>query len=139
MARAAFLMDRFMRSFGLEGRAFVPLLSSFACAIPGIMAARTLASHKQRLITIAIAPLMSCSARLPVYVLLISAFIPDKRVWLFNMQSFSHDLSILFRLIYGDDCSIFDEVFIKGRESVSLYSRTPWIQAAAMEKSVLFS
>ncbi|MDF1702044.1 MAG: ferrous iron transport protein B [Planctomycetota bacterium] len=76
MARAAFLIDRLMRVAGLSGKAFVPLMSSFACAIPGIMAARTIESRRDRLVTILVAPLMSCSARLPVYVLLIGAFIP---------------------------------------------------------------
>ena len=78
MARAAFLMDKLMGSVGLHGRAFIPLLSSFACAIPGIMATRTIENRKDRLITIMIAPLMTCSARLPVYTLLIAAFIPRK-------------------------------------------------------------
>lgn len=77
MARAAFLMDRVMASVGLPGRAFLPLLSSFACAIPGIMATRTMDRRNDRLATILIAPFMSCSARLPVYALLIGAFIPD--------------------------------------------------------------
>jgi ferrous iron transport protein B len=76
MARAAFLIDRLMRGVGLSGKAFVPLMSSFACAIPGIMSARTIESRRDRLVTILVAPLMSCSARLPVYVLLIGAFIP---------------------------------------------------------------
>ncbi|NVJ97425.1 MAG: ferrous iron transporter B [Alphaproteobacteria bacterium] len=80
MARAAFLMDRLMASVGLNGRAFIPLLSSFACAIPGIMAARTIADPKDRLTTILIAPLMTCSARLPVYTVLIGAVIPDTNV-----------------------------------------------------------
>ena len=81
MTRAAFLMDRLMSMVGLNGRAFIPLLSSFACAIPGIMAARTIAHPPDRLTTILIAPLMTCSARLPVYVLLIAAFIPNTTVW----------------------------------------------------------
>ncbi len=81
MTRAAFLMDRLMSAVGLNGRAFIPLLSSFACAIPGIMAARTIAHPLDRLVTILIAPLMTCSARLPVYVLLIAAFIPNTAVW----------------------------------------------------------
>ena len=87
MARAAFLMDRVMAGFGLSGRSFIPLLSSFACAIPGIMAARTIDNQRDRIATILIAPLMSCSARLPVYVLLISAFIPAQTVWgIFGLQ-----------------------------------------------------
>ncbi len=80
MSRAAFIMDRFMRVAGLSGRSVIPLLSSFACAIPGIMATRTINKTHDRLLTIMIAPLMSCSARLPVYTLLISAFIPQKRI-----------------------------------------------------------
>lgn len=77
LSRAAFLVDRLMGFFGLQGRSFVPLLGSFACAIPGIMSARIIPSEKDRLTTILIAPLMTCSARLPVYILLITAFIPD--------------------------------------------------------------
>lgn len=80
MVRAAFMMDRLMAGVGLSGRAFIPLLSSFACAIPGIMATRTISDEKERLSTILIAPLMTCSARLPVYTIIIAAFIPDRAV-----------------------------------------------------------
>lgn len=80
MARAAFIMDKLMAKVGLNGRAFIPLLSSFACAIPGIMATRTIANHRDRITTIMIAPLMTCSARLPVYTLMIAAFIPNDTV-----------------------------------------------------------
>jgi ferrous iron transport protein B len=80
MARAAFVMDRVMSRVGLHGRSFVPLLSSFACAIPGIMAARTIANRRDRLTTILIAPMMTCSARLPVYGLLIASFVPARRL-----------------------------------------------------------
>lgn len=80
MARAAFLMDRLMSRVGLHGKSFIPLVSSFACAIPGIMSTRTIGDRKARLITILVAPLMSCSARLPVYALMIGAFIPGKVV-----------------------------------------------------------
>ncbi len=87
MSRAAFLMDRSMGKVGLHGRAFIPLLSSFACAIPGIMATRTIGNRRDRLATIFIAPLMTCSARLPVYALLIAAFIPNTLVWgIFGLQ-----------------------------------------------------
>jgi ferrous iron transport protein B len=79
MARAAFLMDRLMAGVGLSGKSFIPLLSSFACAIPGVMATRTIENRRDRLATILIAPLMSCSARLPVYVILIGAFVPAER------------------------------------------------------------
>ncbi len=80
MARAAFLMDRLMSKVGLHGKSFIPMLSSFACAIPGIMATRTIETPKDRLVTILVAPLMSCSARLPVYTLLIGACIPQMKV-----------------------------------------------------------
>jgi ferrous iron transport protein B len=81
LPRAAFLLDRMMGSVGLSGRAFIPLLSSFACAIPGIMATRTIQNPRDRLATIMIAPLMTCSARLPVYALIIGAFIPRRILW----------------------------------------------------------
>ena len=81
MARAAFVIDRLMGRIGLEGRSFVALLSSYACAVPGIMATRTIPSPRDRLVTILVAPLMTCSARLPVYALLIAAFVPDRTVW----------------------------------------------------------
>ena len=80
LPRAAFLLDRLMGGVGLSGRAFIPLLSSFACAIPGVMAARTIQNPRDRLVTIMIAPLMTCSARLPVYALIIAAFIPEREV-----------------------------------------------------------
>lgn len=87
LPRAAFLLDRMMFKAGLTGRSFIPLLSSFACAIPGIMATRSIQDPRDRLTTILVAPLMTCSARLPVYTLLIAAFIPNSSVWgLFNMQ-----------------------------------------------------
>ena len=87
MARAAFLMDKIMGGAGLHGRAFIPLLSSFACAIPGVMAARVIDSKRDRMTTILVAPLMTCSARIPVYTLIIAAFIPNETVWGFaNLQ-----------------------------------------------------
>lgn len=87
LPRAAFLLDKLMFKAGLSGRAFIPLLSSFACAVPGIMASRTISDPRDRLTTIFVAPLMTCSARLPVYALLIAAFIPEQTVWGFmNLQ-----------------------------------------------------
>ncbi len=87
LPRAAFLLDRMMAAAGLSGRSFIPLLSSFACAVPGIMSTRSIQDPRDRLATILVAPLMTCSARLPVYALLIGAFIPQKTVWgLFNQQ-----------------------------------------------------
>ncbi|MEL0027558.1 MAG: ferrous iron transporter B [Perlucidibaca sp.] len=97
LPRAAFLLDRMMFKAGLTGRAFIPLLSSFACAIPGIMATRSISDPRDRLVTILVAPLMTCSARLPVYTLLIGAFIPSQTVWgLFNLQGI-----VLFGLYFG--------------------------------------
>lgn len=97
LPRAAFLLDRVMGTVGLSGRSFIPLLSSFACAIPGIMAARSIPNWRDRLVTIMIAPLMTCSARLPVYALLIAAFIPEQTVGgIFNLQGL-----VLFALYLG--------------------------------------
>jgi ferrous iron transport protein B len=86
LPRAAFLLDRLMGGVGLSGRSFIPLLSSFSCAIPGIMATRTIPSVRDRMATILLAPMMTCSARLPVYALIIGAFIPRRSVGLFNLQ-----------------------------------------------------
>jgi ferrous iron transport protein B len=97
LPRAAFLLDRVMGRVGLSGRSFIPLLSSFACAVPGIMATRTITHWRDRLVTIMIAPLMTCSARLPVYALLIGAFIPSQTVGgLFNLQGL-----VMFGLYVG--------------------------------------
>jgi ferrous iron transport protein B len=97
LPRAAFLLDRFMVGAGLSGRSFIPLLSSFACAVPGIMATRTIQDPRDRLATILVAPLMTCSARLPVYALLIAAFIPARPVLgLFNLQGL-----VLFALYFA--------------------------------------
>ncbi|MBO9679368.1 MAG: ferrous iron transporter B [Acidovorax sp.] len=97
LPRAAFLLDRTMGAVGLSGRSFIPLLSSFACAVPGIMATRSISSWRDRLVTILIAPLMTCSARLPVYALLIGAFIPGRTVGgVFNLQGL-----VLFGLYVG--------------------------------------
>ena len=97
LPRAAFLLDRLMGTVGLSGRSFIPLLSSFACAVPGIMATRSIPDWRDRLVTILIAPLMTCSARLPVYALLIAAFIPERTVaGVFNLQGV-----VLFALYLG--------------------------------------
>lgn len=88
MARISFLTDRLMRSVGLNGRSVMPLISGMACAVPAIMATRTIQNRKERFITIMVTPLMSCSARLPVYTILIGLVIPDKSIWIFNLQGF---------------------------------------------------
>lgn len=98
LPRAAYLLDRMMGGLGLSGRSFIPLLSSFACAIPGIMAARTIADPRDRLVTIALAPLMTCSARLPVYTLLIGAFVPARQLTLAGGFGFGLQGLVLFGL-----------------------------------------
>ncbi len=90
ISRAALITDRFMGLFGLNGKAFLPYMSGFACAIPGIMAARTLTNQRERLATIMTLPLITCSARLPVYILLVGTFVPEKKIWgIFNSQALS--------------------------------------------------
>ena len=96
LPRAAYLLDRVMGSVGLSGRAFIPLLSSFACAVPGIMATRTIPTPRDRIATIMVAPLMTCSARLPVYALLIGAFVPARDMFGFNLQGV-----VLFALYFA--------------------------------------
>jgi ferrous iron transport protein B len=110
LPRAAFMLDRLMGRVGLSGRAFIPLLSSFACAIPGIMAARTIPSARDRLATIMIAPLMTCSARLPVYALLIGAFIPQHSVGPFNLRGL-----VLFALYVAGVVSALAVAFVLKR------------------------
>jgi ferrous iron transport protein B len=89
MSRAAFLMDRLLSRVGLSGKSFIPMLSSFACAVPGVMATRTIENPRDRLTTILISPLMSCSARLPVYAIMIGAFIPDERWGFISLHGFT--------------------------------------------------
>ncbi|MEO5560461.1 MAG: ferrous iron transporter B [Dokdonella sp.] len=108
LPRAAFLLDRLMFAAGLTGRSFIPLLSSFACAIPGIMATRSIADPRDRLTTILVAPLMTCSARLPVYTLLIAAFIPRHDVFgLFNLQGV-----VLFTLYFAGIASALAVAYV---------------------------
>ena len=127
LPRAAFLLDNLMGKVGLSGRAFIPLLSSFACAIPGIMATRTIANWKDRLATIMIAPLMTCSARLPVYALLIGAFVPDRHVGGFNLRGLT-----LFGLYVAGVVSamavawVFKRVWIKSRYQPLMLELPPY-------------
>ncbi len=114
LPRAAFLLDRLMGRVGLSGRAFIPLLSSFACAIPGIMATRTIQNPRERLATIMIAPLMTCSARLPVYALIIAAFIPDSTIGIFNLQGL-----VLFALYVAGIVSAMAVAFVFKRAFVN--------------------
>ena len=127
LPRAAFLLDNLMGKVGLSGRAFIPLLSSFACAIPGIMATRTIANWKDRLATIMIAPLMTCSARLPVYALLIGAFVPDRRVGWFNLRGLT-----LFGLYVAGVVSamavawVFKRIWMKSRYQPLMLELPPY-------------
>src|SRR3546814_18857982 len=106
MARVIFLMDRIMRKVGLNGRSVVPLISGIACAVPAIMATRSIENWKDRLITILVTPLMSCAARLPVYVLLISLVVPVDRLWgVFNLPG-------LFLLFMRSELRLFGNGFV---------------------------
>jgi ferrous iron transport protein B len=128
MARAAFLMDRLMSKVGLHGKSFIPMLSSFACAIPGIMATRTIESPKDRLVTILVAPLMSCSARLPVYTLLIGACIPDLRVFgFFKLAGLTmlamYLLGIIVALLMA---WVFKKTLLKGETPMLIMELPPY-------------
>ncbi len=127
MARAAFVVDRVMGRVGLQGRSFVPLLSCFACAVPGIMAARTIASPRERLATILVAPFMTCSARLPVYTLLIAAFVPATSVGFFGLQG----LTMLGLYVLGAATAlvvakILNSTLLRGRISVFYMELPPY-------------
>jgi ferrous iron transport protein B len=113
LPRAAYLLDRLMGSVGLSGRAFIPLLSSFACAVPGIMATRTIPNLRDRMATIMIAPLMTCSARLPVYALVIAAFIPSRAVGPFNLQGL-----VLFTLYFAGIIAAMAVAFVLKRTAL---------------------
>ncbi len=128
MARAAFLMDRLMSKVGLHGKSFIPMLSSFACAIPGIMATRTIESPKDRLVTILVAPLMSCSARLPVYTLLIAACVPDRRVLgIFRLSGLTmlamYMLGIVVALLMA---WLFKKTLLKGETPLLIMELPPY-------------
>jgi ferrous iron transport protein B len=128
MARAAFLMDRLMSKVGLHGKSFIPMLSSYACAIPGIMATRTIESPKDRLVTILVAPLMSCSARLPVYALLIGACIPNiKLIGFLKLQG----LTMLGMYLLGTVVAlimawIFKKTLLKGETPMLIMELPPY-------------
>jgi ferrous iron transport protein B len=129
MARAAFLMDRLMSKVGLHGKSFIPMLSSFACAIPGIMATRTIETPKDRLVTILVAPLMSCSARLPVYALLIAACIPDRRV--FGIPKLLQGATMLSMYLLGVVVALlmawlFKKTLLKGETPLLIMELPPY-------------
>jgi ferrous iron transport protein B len=128
MARAAFLMDRLMSKVGLHGKSFIPLLSSFACAIPGIMSARTIETPRDRLVTILVAPLMSCSARLPVYVVLIAACIPNLVILGFIKLSALTMLSmyLLGIIVALGSAWIFKRTLLKGQAPLLILELPPY-------------
>ena len=135
LPRAAFMLDRLMGKVGLSGRAFIPLLSSFACAIPGIMATRTIPSSRDRLATIMIAPLMTCSARLPVYALLIGAFIPQRTVGIFNLRGLVLFALYLRRRVERDGRGFRSEAHGDARRGSAAAAGAPRIPAAESAQS----
>lgn len=147
MARAAFIMDRFMRGVGLHGRSFIPMLSGYACAVPGIMAARTIDNPQDRLATIMVVPLMSCSARLPVYTLLIGTFIPATTVaGFFNLRG----LTLLTMYFLGTAAAlviagIFKKTLLKGPSQPMIMELPPYrfpnprsLALAVMQRAGIF-
>lgn len=128
MARAAFIMDRFMRSVGLHGRSFIPMLSGYACAVPGVMSTRVIENPKDRLATILVLPLMSCSARIPVYTLLIGAFIPSVTVaGIFNLRG----ITLLVMYLLGTltalaMAAVFKKTLLKGRARPLIMELPPY-------------
>lgn len=123
MARAAFLMDRLMSKVGLHGKSFIPMLSSFACAIPGIMATRTIETPKDRLVTILVAPLMSCSARLPVYILLIAAMFPNRQIAASLTMLSMYLLGIVVALLMA---WLFKKTLLKGETPMLVMELPPY-------------
>jgi ferrous iron transport protein B len=128
MARAAFMMDRLMSRVGLHGKSFIPLVSSFGCAIPGIMATRTIDNRKARLVTILVAPLMSCSARLPVYTLMIAACIPSRRVLgLFSLPGLTLLSMYLLGMVAAFTMAwVFRHSLLKGEANLFLMELPPY-------------
>ncbi len=127
MSRAAFLMDRLLRRCGLSGRSFIPMLSSFACAIPGVMSARTIGNRQDRLVTILVAPLMSCSARIPVYVIFIAAFVPAVTVLGFlNLQGLVFVAMYFVGILVAIPVAYFlRRTFFRGEEAPSFMVELP--------------
>ena len=116
MARVSFITDKLLRRFGLNGRSIIPLLSGVACAVPAIMSARTISSWKERIITIMVVPLMSCSARLPVYILIISLIIPSQEYFGFNLQGLVMMAFYLIGFLAAMLVALALKVIIKSRE-----------------------
>ncbi len=139
MARVSFIMDRTMRRFGLNGKSLIPLISGVACAVPAIMSARTIENRKERLITILVTPLMTCSARIPVYILLISLVIPDTRVWgIINLQGLILMGLYLLGFVSAIATAFIMQYLIKSRErsyfimEMPLYKSPRWANIGLM-------
>jgi ferrous iron transport protein B len=126
MARAAFIMDRLMSRVGLNGKSFIPLLSSYACAIPGIMATRTIEDAKDRLVTILVAPLMSCSARLPVYLLMIAALVPGDRVPVLTKVGIMMSMYVLGTAGAFGFAWLFKRTLLKGEPPLMIMELPPY-------------
>ncbi len=117
MARVTFMMDKLMRKVGLNGKSVVPLIGGFACAVPSIMSTRTIENWKDRMITIMVTPLITCSARLPIYTLMIALVVPSKNVWwVFNMQGLALTFMYLFSLLSAVVVAFVFKLILKGRE-----------------------
>lgn len=129
MARISFLTDRIMRSVGLNGRSVMPLISGMACAVPAIMSARTIQNRKERLITIMVTPLMSCSARLPVYTILIALVIPDKSIFIFNLQGLVLMGLYLLGFFMAMIVSKVMDMVIKAKEKTYFFMELPVYRA----------
>lgn len=146
MARAAFIMDRLMGRVGLSGRSFIPLLSSFACAIPGVMATRTIDNRRDRLVTILVAPFMSCSARLPVYALLIGAFVPNVWVGFVTLPGITlFSMYLIGVLAAVGVAAVLKRTLMKGGRPLYVMELPPYrmpswrsIFASVWERSMLF-
>ncbi len=137
MARVTFMMDKLMRKVGLNGKSVVPLIGGFACAVPSIMSTRTIESWKERMITIMVTPLTTCSARLPVYTLLIALVVPDEKVWwIFNWQGLALTAMYLFSLVSAVVVAWVFKLILKSRErgyfimELPVYRMPRWINVA---------
>lgn len=138
MARVSFIMDKIMRKFGLNGRSVIPLLSGVACAVPAIMSTRTISNWKERLITILVTPLMSCSARLPVYTLLISLVVPDEKKWgFFNLQGAVLMFLYLLGFVAAMVCAFVLRFLIKSKERSYFIMELPLYRSPRLKNIVL--
>jgi ferrous iron transport protein B len=137
MARAAFIMDKLMHKIGLHGKSFIPLIMGFGCNVPAIMATRTIDNWKERLITIMVTPLMSCSARLPVYTLLIALVIPDKEIGIFNLKGLTLLGLYLLGLVGALLASAAFRFIIKSRQQSFLVMELPLYKAPRWNNMLL--